>query len=49
MVYGVNILKKLHTEIAEVVQNNQELINNNSDATKSDIASVNAFLINIAN
>ena len=41
---AITELRSLSAEIASTVQNNQELINNNTAATKSDIATVNSSL-----
>ena len=46
---AITELRSLSAEIASTVQNNQELINNNTAATKSDIATVNSSLDNKAN
>ena len=46
---AITELRNLNTKLAETVQNNQTLINNNSAATKSDIASVNSSLEEKAN
>ena len=45
---AITELRNLNTKLAETVQNNQEIINSNSAATKSDIASVNSSLEDIA-
>lgn len=45
----VTELRSLNTELAEKVQNNQEIINSNSAATKQDIANVNSSLEEKAN
>lgn len=41
---AITELRSLSAEIASTVQNNQDLINNNTAATKSDIASINSDL-----
>ena len=46
---AITELRNLNTEIASTVQNNQELINNNTAATKSDINSINSSLEEKAN
>ena len=46
---AITELRSLSAEIASTVQNNQELINNNTAATKSDIATVNSSLEEKAN
>ena len=46
---AITELRSLSAEIASTVQNNQELINNNTAATKSDIATVNSSLEDITN
>lgn len=43
---AITELRELSVEIADTVQNNQEIINSNTAATKSDIASVNSSLDN---
>ena len=44
---AITELRNLNTELAETVQNNQEIINSNSAATKTDIANVNSSLEDI--
>ena len=46
---AITELRNLNTELAEKVQNNQEIINSNSAATKQDIANVNSSLEEKAN
>ena len=46
---AITELRNLNTELAEKVQNNQEIINSNSAATKTDIANVNSSLEDIEN
>lgn len=46
---AITELRSLSSEIASTVQNNQELIDNNQAATKSDIASINSDLEEKAN
>ena len=46
---AITELRELSVEIADTVQNNQDLINNNQAATKQDIANVNSSLEDIAN
>ena len=41
---AITELRELSVEIADTVQNNQDLINNNQAATKQDIANVNSSL-----
>lgn len=41
---AITELRNLNTELAETVQNNQDLINNNQAATKQDISNINSSL-----
>lgn len=45
---AITELRNLNTKLAETVQNNQEIIKNNTAATKQDIATVNSSLEDIA-
>ena len=45
---AITELRELSVEIADTVQNNQDLINNNQAATKQDIANVNSSLEEVA-
>ncbi len=46
---AITELRELSVEIADTVQNNQDLINNNQAATKQDISNINSSLEDIAN